>query len=113
MRSVGERQVYLPGSVIPMPEVCTSRILLGKDCPGCGLTRSFIAISHGQFGRAWKFNPGGTVVYLLVLAQVPWQIFQIRRILQRRTPIEAAWLYALPVIAAVVLIIQWVVRIAS
>ena len=34
---------WLPG--VPMPETCASRSIFDIECPGCGLTRSFIAIA--------------------------------------------------------------------
>lgn len=48
--------------------VCPSRLFWGVACGGCGLTRSFSAISHGAFHEAWSFNPFGFVFYTLTLA---------------------------------------------
>src|SRR5262245_42705428 len=42
------------GPSVPLPETCGSKIFFGMECPGCGLTRSFISISHGDFAEAWK-----------------------------------------------------------
>lgn len=32
---------------------------LGTDvpCPGCGMTRACLAITHGHFGDAWHYHP--------------------------------------------------------
>jgi hypothetical protein len=38
------------------PVVCGSRLLWGVPCPGCGLTRAFSFMSHGEFGAAMRFN---------------------------------------------------------
>ena len=113
MSVAGTKFVYLPGALLPMPESCTSKMLLGIDCPGCGMTRAFISISHGQFVHAWNFNPASFVAYLFVAVQLPWQILQMWRIWQRRPPIDNLWIYFLPVVMVVAMISQWLVRIVS
>jgi len=50
-------------SALPEGPVCLFRFLTGMPCPGCGLTRSFCALLHGELGAAWTFNPFG---YLFV-----------------------------------------------
>ena len=109
MRTGGETKVYLPGMSIPLPDLCTSKRVFGVDCPGCGLTRGFISISHGQFQQAWHFNPASFVVYVLVVGQVPWQLFQLWRIWCGRHPVNSYWIYLVPALAAASLLVQWVV----
>lgn len=49
--------------LLPEGSLCWSRILLGRDCPGCGMTRSFIAMGGGQLGHALAYNPLGPVLF--------------------------------------------------
>src|SRR5688572_15347237 len=44
---------------LTLPPLCTSRLLFGIECPGCGLTRSFVALSSGDFASAWHYNRVG------------------------------------------------------
>ena len=111
MSSDGETQVFLPGASLPLPDICTSKRVLGFDCPGCGLTRAFIAISHGQFQRAWQFNPASFLVYLLIVGQVPWQIYQLSRVHRGYLTVMSNWIYVLPALAAAGLIVQWMAKI--
>lgn len=68
--SVGPgRSVSLPG-LGQIPETCTLHTQLGIDCPGCGLTRSFIHLAHGRAQAAWQLNP----IALFMFAYVAWQI---------------------------------------
>lgn len=110
MSVVGSSLVYLPGSSIPLPESCTARLFLGIPCPGCGLTRAFISISHGQFANAWNFNPASFIVYLFVLVQLPWQACQMIRILRNKQSVDALWIYILPITMAILLSGQWLFR---
>jgi hypothetical protein len=65
----------LPGveKQIQIPLTCMFRIVTGIPCPGCGLTRSFVAISHGDIRAAWEFNAMGPILYLLCILQIPYR----------------------------------------
>ncbi|MDY6833846.1 MAG: DUF2752 domain-containing protein [Chloroflexota bacterium] len=55
---------------LPQVTICAFNRITGLPCPGCGLTRAFCAISHGQFAQAWDLNPFSYPLYasaLLVL----------------------------------------------
>ena len=54
-------------------DTCSFHALTGLSCPGCGLTRAFCAISHGQFRDAWDLHPFSFPIYLgaLVGAAAP------------------------------------------
>lgn len=113
MTSEGRNIVRVPGVAGHMPETCISRRLYGFDCPGCGLTRSFISMSHGEFQKAFSFNPAGPIVYLFVLIQVPWHAYQMIRIMSLRRPVETLWLYVPLFGMSAVLLLQWLWRLAA
>ena len=108
----GTRFVYMPGALLPMPESCTTKVLLGIECPGCGMTRAFISISHGQFLRAWSFNPASFIAYPFVAIQLPWQLLQMRRLWRGQRSIDGFWIYILPLAMACAMLIQWLIRLA-
>ncbi|MEM7454548.1 MAG: DUF2752 domain-containing protein [Planctomycetota bacterium] len=85
--------------------------MFGMDCPSCGLTRAFISISHGQFMRAWHFNPASFLVYAFVASQIPWRLFQLARIRRGRLPYFSPWLMTFPATAMGALIVQWIFRV--
>lgn len=47
---------------------CPFNVLTGLLCPGCGATRAVHALLHGEFARAWCFNP----LLLALLPLVGW-----------------------------------------
>ncbi len=110
MRYESGTRVFLPGFTSAIPSMCSSRVLLGIDCPGCGLTRAFIAISHGQFSAAWKFNPASFAVYAFVAVQIPWHLMQLSRIRHLRPPIESSVVYLAPIGLVIVLFVSWLIR---
>jgi len=106
----GER-VMIPLLNVPLPPVCTMKRLLDVDCPGCGLTRSFVAMGHGQWQHAFGFNAAGPLWFALIAAQIPWQLIQLRRIARGQKELDLGWFgQALLYSALAVLIVQWVVR---
>ena len=42
------------GAGVPL---CLFKALTGLPCPGCGLTRAFSSLLHGQFAKAYAFHP--------------------------------------------------------
>jgi hypothetical protein len=51
----------LPSQGAGVP-ICLFRYLTGLPCPGCGLTRSFSCILHGDFERGYDYHPFGFVL---------------------------------------------------
>ena len=113
MRYEEGTRVFLPGIQSAIPSICSSRLLFGINCPGCGLTRAFIAISHGQFQAAWNFNPASFAVYAFVAVQIPWHLMQLWRFSRHRPPIEHAVVYLAPIGLVIVLFVNWLLRLQN
>ena len=107
LRSEGQESVFLPGAKQAMPEMCASRRIFGLPCPGCGLTRSFVSISHGQLSRAWNFNPVSFLLYPFIFVQIPWNAMQYCLIRKRGYGIHLPYVHFLPIMIAVVLLLRW------
>jgi hypothetical protein len=48
-----------------LPTVCAWRWVTGVPCPSCGMTRAFVALSHGHVPEAVAFNLASPAVYAL------------------------------------------------
>jgi hypothetical protein len=44
--------------------LCIVKKTTGIDCPGCGLTRSFIYLCHGHISDSFRLHPLGPVIFL-------------------------------------------------
>ncbi len=72
-----------------LPPSCASRTFLGIECPGCGLTRSFVYLAQGDWASSWQVHRLGWLAAALTLAQIPYRIWALRRWPQRVLPARA------------------------
>lgn len=106
-----QTEVVVPLLGWPLPPLCTLKRYTGLDCPGCGLTRSFIALAHGDSRGSLTYNPAGVLWFVLIAAQIPWHAWQLVRLSRQRSAIDPGWWgHGLLLGAAFALICQWVVR---
>lgn len=43
--------------MIKITSLCPIKTITGLDCPGCGITRMFVALFHGNIYQAFRYNP--------------------------------------------------------
>jgi hypothetical protein len=85
--------------------------LLGIECPGCGLTRSFVALAEFDVSASLRFHRAGWLVALAVVVQVPYRLFAIWEL--RRRVIERPWLAWLGFLVLAVLVVDWLLRMSN
>ena len=68
--SVTEVHAHLPFTP------CLFRSLTGIPCPGCGMTRGFVAMGHGRFLEAWQVHPLAPVTYAVAVGYVAWSVLR-------------------------------------
>jgi hypothetical protein len=54
----------------PLGALCWLHAAFGIDCPMCGMTRSFVALAHGDVGAAFRFHPAGPLLFVAMVALV-------------------------------------------
>lgn len=76
---------------IELPPLCGSRYWFNAECPGCGLTRSFVALAHLEFGQSFAFHRLGWLIWLAVVLQLPYRVYSLGELhyktVQRRWPV--------------------------
>ncbi len=98
-------QLGLPG--------CTMYTLFGIRCPGCGMTTSWAYALKGDFTNAIQANVGGVLLCFLAAATCPFLMW----IGIRGRPLETRWFTQVAMvvllIAIVISIIEWLIRLAA
>lgn len=106
----GRSSVVVPFLNYPLPELCAWKRFSGVGCPGCGLTRCFISMAHGDVVRAFQFNPAGVPLFVLMVLQIPYRIVQLRRIKRGLAELQWRWMGVVCGSIPALLIGQWVIR---
>lgn len=65
---VGPAVLFLlsPAALAALPDVCLSKLLLERECWGCGMTHAFLAVLRGAWSEAYAYNPRVIIAFPLV-----------------------------------------------
>ncbi len=72
--AVGTAVVMPPAALEHSPMICPFLLLTGLPCPACGLTRSWVALGHGDVADAFAFNAFGPPLMAVSAAFVVWVV---------------------------------------
>ena len=106
--SVLAASFILPPMDLGIP-LCLFHAATGLPCPGCGLTRSFVAISHGRFLQSLAFNQMGPALFGFLLILLANRLF---RVCGCKPPFASAEAPAAYYLIGAGLILTWVLRVA-
>jgi hypothetical protein len=85
------------GGIEDGPVLCPFRALTGLPCPGCGLTRSWVYLMHGDVGSSLASNWFGPV---LIVAVVVLAVVAVRSRVSGNRPADLDKLVKNPVVLA-------------
>jgi hypothetical protein len=57
--ALGLACLFAPAGIEDGPVICPFRLVTGLPCPGCGLTRSWVYLTHGQWRDSFAAHPFG------------------------------------------------------
>jgi hypothetical protein len=60
-----------------LPPSCPSRELFDVDCPGCGLTRSFVFMSEGNWAASLDCHRLGWLLMGIAALQIPYRLHML------------------------------------
>jgi hypothetical protein len=95
----------------PLPQSCVARTLLGFNCPGCGLTRSFIHLAEGDWASSWRSHRLGGLMAAALIFQVPYRLLALRR--PDRPLIPTRWQGWLGLLLIALLIGNWLADVVT
>lgn len=76
-------RVWPVASVDSGDPTCLLRIVTGLPCPGCGMTRSWVHLAHGDVAGAFGYNLFGPVAMAMAAGIV---VYTVVALLRRRRP---------------------------
>lgn len=91
---------------ISLPPTCMTQLVFGVECPGCGLTRAFVLITHGRFADSLRYHRLGIALYAFFLYLAATHVRLLVR--GRRAKPPARIERVLPGIVIVLLLANWV-----
>lgn len=103
--------VALPWLHLELPPLCGSRALFGVECPGCGLTRSFIALAAGDFKQSFQSHRVGGLLALAVVLQIPYRAYALCE--TRSRIVRRTWTTWLGNFIIATLLINWLLKISN
>ena len=62
---------------IHLPSTCMSQKLFKSECPGCGLTRSFVLLAHGHIRNSFQYHRLGLLLYVFFIYQIFYRIYAL------------------------------------
>jgi hypothetical protein len=92
----------------PLPETCPARMIFHVDCPGCGLTRSFIHLARGDWRASWNIHHVGMLLALAVVLQIPYRLAALRS--PTAAPLGTVFPNYFGALLIVLLLINWVMN---
>ena len=111
LRVRADQRVELLGlSGLPAPEMCGSRLWLGIECPGCGLTRGFIRLASGDWSSAIALNRAAPLLAIAVLTQIPYRLAMLLDWPPARRFAKSVWANAFAWVVIVALIGNWLLK---
>lgn len=95
-----------------LPELCTLKRTFEIDCPGCGLTRSIVALVGGDVTASWRYNPMGMAIFAVLIYQIPYRAIAITTLaLGKPFRPHPGWVTSVVVFTlAGGLVLQWIWR---
>lgn len=97
-----------------LPELCQSKRIFGIDCPGCGLTRSFIFMAHGEASAAFSIHPTGALMFVGVVIAIPFLATNAIWIYRgNRSLVSELGISVIVLVVTVMIAVQWIFRLVT
>lgn len=65
---------------INLPPLCLTKSLFNTDCPGCGMTRSFVKIASFNFVDAFNFNRASIPLFIYFIYALAYHAYCLRKL---------------------------------
>jgi hypothetical protein len=112
LSTVDDRRIAFAGLTrFPLPDICQSRIWLRLDCPGCGLTRSFVHFFHGRWSESLRTHRLGWLLAVCTALQIPYRLVALQT--PNGLPLGKTFPRAIGYGLAALLVVNWLLKLAG
>lgn len=112
LTTIDDRRIAVTGlTQFPLPELCLSRVWLRLDCPGCGLTRSFIHFFHGRWDASFHMHHFGWLLAALTILQIPYRLLALA--VPNGLPFGKVFPWAIGYGVVVLLAVNWLLKLTG
>ncbi len=94
---------------IKTPVICLHRLIYKKPCAGCGLTRSFVSLAHGDIEASLAYHKLGILFFIIVVFQIPIRLYLLRTGISGYNSLVQKLITVPLIIACIALVIHWLV----
>jgi hypothetical protein len=91
-----------------LPSMCLTHEISGFECPGCGLTRSFVLITHGRLRDSLQCHRLGILLFGFFLYQAVFRIYCLRNLGRPYSRLLLRVQCRAPAAVILLLILNWV-----
>jgi len=99
---------------LPLPEVCTFHNLTDLPCPGCGLTRSIVAIVHGRIKSSFNYHCLGIITLFYMILQIGYRSSMVLLPVKNRLLIRSGKILNKGIIfLGFLFFINWIINLTS
>lgn len=103
----------IPVNLGVLNNICLFKLITGKECWNCGMTRAFLSIMHLNFGEAFKYNNKAIIAFPLtiILYIYSWYKYIVKKDwwkiwAKKEIPFFSTLLYGLYVVLIIIGIVK-------
>lgn len=105
------KQYVLSIFSIDLPGTCLSRALFNTECPGCGMTRAFVLITHGHFKESMAIHRLAPLLYIFFIYLVIYKIYCICNPGKKLNRLFEELQFLIPFLVICLLVLNWIIGI--
>ena len=90
-----------------LPPLCSFKLVTGLPCFGCGMTRSWVHLLHGEIAEAWSMSPLGLALCLATVGGLAYGALRHLGLPALRANLSARGTFIFRTLAVLAILANW------